>query len=275
MKLLGIVILYYPEDDIVANINSYIEDVDELIVWYNSSSNIKIPEHQKIVSMGDGTNVGLGKALNEAVKYAKINGFTHLLTMDQDSHFEKDHFLNYISLVEKASEKTIFAPNCVVYGQQMHNIQDDFVVVECCGQSGSIYPVDVFDETGLFREDFFVDGVDIDMNYRSGKYGILTKIITPILLHHQLGSPKTKHNFLGISISSNERSAVRSYYIVRNDLLVHKFHPKHDTDIFYNFYKRLFLVVFFEKDKKAKLKGLIMGYFHGKSGKTGIQTILK
>lgn len=44
MKLLGIVILYHPEEDVVANIHSYIDEVDELIVWYNSSSDINMPE---------------------------------------------------------------------------------------------------------------------------------------------------------------------------------------------------------------------------------------
>jgi hypothetical protein len=52
-------------------------------------------------------------------------------------------------------------------------------------------------------------------------------------------------------------------------------YPQHETGLFYTFYKRLFLVLFYEKDKQAKIKALILGYIHGKIGKTGKQTIFK
>jgi rhamnosyltransferase len=269
MKILGIVILYHPEEDVVANISSYIENVDELIVWYNSPAIINLPENQKIVSMGDGTNVGLGKALNEAVKYAQANGFTHLLTMDQDTYFEEGDFTKYVLMVNEANEMAIFCPNYNIWGKQLYTSSNPFIEIEACIQSGSIYPIPVFDVIGLFREDWIVDCVDCEFAYRAKKQNILTKIVIPIIVNHQLGNPKTKHKFLGISITSNDRSAQRTYYIIRNNFLCKKIYPQHNRYLFYNFYKRLFLVLFFEKDKQAKLKALLLGYIHGKTGRIG------
>ncbi|GHT55452.1 glycosyl transferase [Bacteroidia bacterium] len=278
MKLLGIVILYYPDDTLVDNIGSYIGGVDKLIVWENSPahSNGEIPESEKIIKMGNGENAGIGKALNEAIKYAQTNGFTHLLTMDQDSRFEKDHFSKYRSLVEKNNEKTIFTPNYIIGGRSLYYTHDTFMEDNSGGQclSGSIYPLSIFCETGLFRDDLMVDGVDTEMNYRAKKQGVHTKITLPVLLHHQLGPPSKTYTFLGLSVNAScERPAQRAYYLVRNHILIKKLYSQHDPDLFYTFYKRLFVVVFFEKDKRIKLKGLIMGYIHGKMGRTGEYTL--
>lgn len=36
MKLLGIVILYYPDDSVVKNIATYLAQLDELMLWDNT-----------------------------------------------------------------------------------------------------------------------------------------------------------------------------------------------------------------------------------------------
>ena len=36
MKLLGIVILYYPDDAVVKNIATYLAQLDELMLWDNT-----------------------------------------------------------------------------------------------------------------------------------------------------------------------------------------------------------------------------------------------
>ena len=78
MKLLGVVVLFNPDENVWANISTYINGVDELILWCNSSIPTIPVLNGKVVVMGDGNNVGVGKALNEAVLYAMKNGYTHL-----------------------------------------------------------------------------------------------------------------------------------------------------------------------------------------------------
>lgn len=95
MKLLALVTLYYPPAHITDNLLTYAEDVDGLFVWDNTpgGSNYQFPESisHKIVRLRQGENTGIGKALNAAAMFALDNGYTYLLTMDQDSAFPLPH----------------------------------------------------------------------------------------------------------------------------------------------------------------------------------------
>ena len=96
MKLIAIVITYFPEEkDLIQNISSYINDVDQLIIWentpkdkinYNKEKLLSINPN-KIIFVGNGINVGIGKALNYATNFAINHSYTHLITFDQDSFF--------------------------------------------------------------------------------------------------------------------------------------------------------------------------------------------
>jgi rhamnosyltransferase len=279
MKLLGIVILYYPDKDIEANINSYIDALDELIIWDNTphGCGISFLEIPKIKKMGSNENVGIGKALNEAVNYAKINEFTHLLTMDQDSSFQNDDCKIFIAIANNAKLNAIFSPNYISDNKEWYVEQDSFIEVETTLTSGTLYPIHIFDAIGLFREDFFIDTIDTEFSLRARKNGIPTQIISSVHLFHVAGYQKHKRRFLWKTFSPNEYSPIRSYYIIRNSIITKKLYPWNNWKgyFYYWFYKRLFYVLCYENNKYAKYKGLILGYIHGRMGKTGRQTIFK
>jgi len=280
MKLLGIIILYHPQNDVVTNINSYIDILDELIVWDNTPGGCEInfPDHWNIQKMGMNENVGIGKALNEAAKYAMANDFTHLLTMDQDSYFVDDHCKKYINTIQ-THQKAIFGPNYLVHNQPFFKEQDSFDDTDLPMTSGSVFPVDVFKQIGLFREDFFIDSVDIEFCLRAKQNNYPVFIIPFVLLVHGLGHQKKKHKFLWKTFFPNEYSPIRSYYIIRNGLITQKLYPWSKAHwkgfLFYWVYKRICFVLCYEDNKYKKLKGIILGYLHGKMEKTGKQTIFK
>jgi rhamnosyltransferase len=278
MKILGITILYYPNEEMAMNIHSYLMAIDKLLIWDNTpgGSNIHFPDNQKIIRRGTNENVGIGKALNEAIVYAGINGFTHLLTMDQDSYFKDDDCRKYMDIVKEAKQKTIFSPNYLIHGKEFYPGQDSFIEVETTMTSGTLYPVSIFDEIGVFRDDFFIDAVDTEFSLRAKQNGIPTKIVPAVYLIHAAGYQKKKHKFLWKTFFPNEYSSVRSYYIVRNGIITRSLYPRAnywDDFLYYWFYKRLFFVLLYENNKYAKCKGLIYGYIHGRAGKTGKQTI--
>lgn len=109
MKLLALVTLYYPPAHITDNLLTYAEDVDGLFVWDNTpgGSNYQFPESisHKIVRLRQGENTGIGKALNAAAMFALDNGYTYLLTMDQDSAFTASTFKDYIRIIN--NDKTV------------------------------------------------------------------------------------------------------------------------------------------------------------------------
>jgi rhamnosyltransferase len=273
MKIIGIVVLYHPPTDVVDNILSYICFLDKLIVWNNSLHPEMIfpekyrKEEEKIIKMGDGTNAGLGVAYNSAVNYALKQGYDYLLTMDQDSRFKSNGFQEYIHTITKLGEKTIFSSNYIVHDKEMCVKRDSLIEVETSMSSGTVYPVCIFKEIGLFRGDFFIDMIDIEFSLRAKKNHIPTKMISSVYLIHGAGYQKKKYKFLWKTFSPNEYSSVRSYYIIRNGLITKRLYPQAKYWkgwMYYWFYKRLFFVLCYEKNKYAKWKGLLRGYIHGK-----------
>lgn len=284
MKTIGIVVIYHPPIDVVDNILSYLPNLDCLIVWNNSShGEMIIPKIQgrsgkKIIEMGDGNNAGLGMAYNAAVSYALTHNYDYLLTMDQDSRFKGNDFQEYLNEITQLGEKTIFSPNYIIHDQELYMKQESLIEVDATMSSGAIYPVGIFKKIGLFRDDFFIDSIDIEFSLRAKQNNIPTKIISSFHLIHGAGYQKKKHKFLWKTFFPNEYSPVRSYYIVRNGIITKHLYPQATRWkgwLYYWFYKRLFFVLCYESDKYAKWKGLLWGYVHGKMGKTGKQTIIK
>lgn len=281
MKLLGIVILYYPTDKVYNNILSYLPFVDQLIVWQNSTCDedflSSLEENPKIIKMGNGCNVGIGKALNIAISFAEKYKYTHLLTMDQDSRFVNDNFRLYLKVIKESRSKSIFSPNYLIHEKELFTNIGEFIEVETTMTSGSMYPIEIFSEIGVFREDFFIDAIDTEFSLRAKKNGITTYVIPSVYLIHGAGYQKTKHKFLWKTFFPNEYSPVRCYYIVRNGIITKHLYPWANWKgfMYYWFYKRLFFVICYEDSKFAKIKGLLYGFYHGMIGKTGEQAIFK
>ena len=96
MRLLAVVVLYHPGKDLAGNIDSYLSQVDKLLLWDNTPGDgqerLPLPDishPERLEYRGCGRNVGISAALNDAVAYAREYGYTHLLTLDQDSFFCK------------------------------------------------------------------------------------------------------------------------------------------------------------------------------------------
>lgn len=89
MKVLAVVITYFPDLELLkSGIDSYLEYVDEVVIWDNTPQKEKkneLPDNDKIKYLSRGKNVGISQALNYVLSYAIDNKYDYLLTMDQDS----------------------------------------------------------------------------------------------------------------------------------------------------------------------------------------------
>ena len=118
MRLLAVVVLYHPGKDLAGNIDSYLSQVDKLLLWDNTPGDgqerLPLPDishPERLEYRGCGRNVGIGAALNDAVAYAREYGYTHLLTLDQDSFFLQGDFRRYITAIQEYGEnKRIIFP---------------------------------------------------------------------------------------------------------------------------------------------------------------------
>jgi rhamnosyltransferase len=260
--------------------------LDKLIIWKNSPDcddvlpKERVDYADKIVEMDAGSNVGLAKPYNAAIAYAREHRYTHLLTMDQDSFFEEGGFRKYLDIVLKIEERAVFIPNYVMGGKKSFPFCEEIVETDLYINSGTLYPLSVFDTTGTFREDFFMDSIDIDIALRAKGYGIPWKGVCSILLYHEMGNPR-KRKFFWKTVMPHEFSSMRLYYCVRNGLILKSLYPneklrdnghlRYLNNLLRWCCRRLLLALLYGDKKWAKVEGMITGYIHGKRGITGIR----
>lgn len=276
MKILGIVILYYPDADIARNIKSYIGATDRLILWDNTPQSapdtntrliINRIDPAKIIFMGDGCNHAIAYALNQAVDYALRNGYTHLLTMDQDSRFEKDSIQRLIQAAQDGREdpsKAIFASNT----NGALPVRSGLTRVNDAITSGSIFRIDAAAAIGPFNERYAIDAVDYEFCYRLATAGYSTYIVGDAVLSQIYGNPlKSRLGFY-----TSNYSAIRTYHIIRNQIDTWKRYPDyfaaHKRELLFDhILYRIPKIILTEKNKLKKLSAVIQGITDGLLGR--------
>ena len=292
MRLLAVVVLYHPDAELTANVNSYLPWVERVLLWDNTPADARRPlslasfSHPERIEMrGCGDNVGIDPALNDAARYALEHGYTHLLTMDQDSRFPDGEFQRYVNTVlsyrdEHTDRKVadgvgaIFSVNYYLRSQHttLYPQEASVVRVSSAMTSGSIYPVSLFRELGLFMEGLFVWGIDCEYCWRAARRGIPTYCFRDILLQHDLGYQRQKHRLLGREVFPNEYPPARTYYNVRNGIILHRLYPDFlnlKAHLRYHMWKRIVFVLLYEQQKCAKWRALWDGWRDGRRGRLG------
>lgn len=267
MKLLALVTLYYPPAHITDNLLTYAEDVDGLFVWDNTpgGSNYQFPESisHKIVRLRQGENTGIGKALNAAAMFALDNGYTYLLTMDQDSAFTASTFKDYIRIINNDKDSSHFAYIPLINAS---GTDSNAPLKEAQGMiiSGSIFPLRTIQKVGLYLDKFVMDAIDTEYFLRIRRHTGKVMLVPAANLKHELGHPLRKQILIWHPMSLNY-SPVRTDYIARNFLYLNKQYAefKRPELLWKLIWERPFYILFMEENKWEKLKALARGIWQG------------
>ncbi|WPO79524.1 glycosyltransferase [Flavobacterium sp. KACC 22761] len=273
MKLAAIVIVYNPNvKSFIFNLEKLRGNVDKIVLYQNSILDVETREYcdlyGNIVVIGDGRNVGIGSALNSGIKFLNEEDFTHVLTLDQDSYFKDDHLKKFINLIYNFKENNIgvFAPNFSNRGELLVNNSKEPFEESDAITSGSIFPLGIFDLVGGFNENLFIDTVDQEFCYRIKRdFGLKTIIFPSIELIHELGYPLK----IMFGLTTQNYSSFRTYYLVRNHILLWKNYPKfykkeYKLNLIKNYILyRIVKIILGEIDKSNKIKSIFKGVYHG------------
>lgn len=228
MNIAGVVILYNPEDDVINNIESYLEELDCLFVFDNTEfPNEKIVEKIKLlprvqyISFCD--NMGIAFALNTVLKAASSYHF--LLTMDQDSRFCPGMMTNYKKLIEENYRDNTSIAMFSVYQEGMKLESNEIQYVERAINSGSIVDISIASRLGGFDEKLFIDEVDNEFCYRAQLHGYKILCFPQIKMLHHLGDPISGSLF-GVKFKGFNHNKLRKYYIARNKVYVIRKYPR-------------------------------------------------
>ena len=276
-KIAATVVLYNPDEETINNIKSYIDDVDKVYVIDNSKTdNSKMLfKSKKIEYYPNMDNLGVSVALNKAAKKAIKDGYKWLLTMDQDSCFEEDNLKKMIKYID--DNKTIW--NEIGLLSPWHEIKtgvekskkkiEDVVEVMT---SGNIINLDAYQKIGGYKDWLFIDGIDFDFCMNLNVHGYKVRRLNYCSLKHELGDIKIV-NILGRKFVCSNHSAVRRYYMCRNNHYIYDMYHEHFPDycdtIIRGLEGQFKNILVFEKDKYKKIRNMRRGYQDYKKGIKG------
>ncbi len=287
MKFAGIVVIFDPNDSVVNNINTYIDYVDKLYVIDNSENidNSKMFSfNKKIKYIPNNKNLGIAKALNIGAQNAIKDGYDWLLTMDQDSSFEKKSLKkmeDFIITLKESAELSklldinykkiaLVAPSYKLEPTFESTLGINFPLMVMT--SGNLINLDIYKKIKGFKDWLFIDCVDFDycLNLKSHGYEIVQ--LNNAILNHHLGNTKT-YRFFWLKKSSSNHSAIRRYYMVRNRHYIydmyHERFPVYCNLEIGRTKREAIKVLLFEKNKIKKIKYMIKGYKDYQKGRKG------
>lgn len=266
--ILAGIVTYNPDiSQLKENINFIINQVTALIVVDNGSKNIE--EIARLISndenrakiIRNNKNLGIARALNIMMSYARENGFEWVLSLDQDSCSP----LNLISEYKKYIRLERIAIICPNYADR--NVERKLNTVGIsyinkCITSGALVKVRAWNECGYYDEKMFIDGVDFEFCDRLTRHGYKIIRINNIVLMHEIGNSCIRH-FLFWNVLVKNHSAFRKYYIARNTIYAAKKQYRLLLKPILQNIKLLLIAIVYEKDKRSKIKAILKGTYDG------------
>ncbi len=283
-KLICAIIVTYNGVQFISNtVDQLKKSVEHIVIVDNNSTDGTRDILNSINSPGikviyNDNNYGISYALNKGVGYAKENGFTWVLTMDQDSIINNSMIDEMITVYNRLSEfdkrkvaclapKVLFENKLNPQANEKRYCEKTVVIT-----SGNLVKVSAIMDIGGYEEKLFIDSVDFDFCLRLKEKGYKVIECNYALMYHSLGE-KVRKDFYGLQVSIHLHSLQRKYYISRNHIFINKkyfisnpiFCIKKNLFFFVFFFQTLF----FEKNKGLNIKTIIKGITDGISGVYG------
>lgn len=202
----------------------------QIIIVDNSNEKTdftKLPHHLAIHLK---ENTGISYAQNTGIRLAIDKGARYIWLSDQDTIYPSDYLKKMLSAANSCQEHgiTLGALAPVYFDTKKGAVQpfvrqnpftkkfrpkNELNMLSHAIASGTIIPVDVFQNAGLMQENLFIDWVDLEWCWRVRNiFGYQIVGVGDVLIEHTLGDGFAL--FLGKKVSI--RSPLRHYYMVRN-----------------------------------------------------------
>ncbi len=226
LKIAATVIIYNPDENVISNIQSYADYFGAVYVYDNSTTTSSIQTNiaaiKNVELIQDFENRGIAERLNTACIKAIENNFNWLLTMDQDSSFEKEMIEEYVKHFFAYEDKNRVAQFGITLTNKgaIPNIEPiEFVPTEILITSGSMLNLEAYNIIGPFDTAYFIDQVDNDYCIRSTIAGYSLIRFTNVHLTHQMGNDVKRSSIKTLYLIKKYKTVhppLRCYYIYRN-----------------------------------------------------------
>jgi rhamnosyltransferase len=280
----AVVVTYHPDADVVENLRVLREQVQWVVVVDNGSNIEELALlRAAAASVGfemveNGENLGIAHALNQGVRRVREMGCAFVFLFDQDSTITPGYVEQMTACFaegKNARSLAILVPRYVDrrFGAVLEPPSGRDGHLEAATTSGSLMPVEVFQNAGFFAEELFIDGVDYEYSLRVRRLGFTIDECKEAVLLHSPGTPTHHKGLSGKPFQAANYSPVRRYYQERNKIWVTKRYwrtfPGFCTKQFLTSAKDLLKIFLVEEDKGQKVRYFLAGMRDGFRGRTG------
>lgn len=267
MRLLAVVVTYYPEKKLLEeNINAIYDYTDKILIWENTPKTDRIKYRfffrEKIEYCGGDIN-SISHALNCAWRYAQKQGYDYLLTMDQDSIWS--NFALFKQTVLKYNEKRM----CIIgpfASDDVNNKKIDSGVVENRWQitSGMLIRTALLNQIGGYNESFSVDCIDIELCLRAKRKGYRSYYCYDGFLKQRYGELIYK-KFFGHEFRITYYNSFRIRGIILGHILLYRTYHLHELiqETIYWLIMISLSIVLVKGDRLKRIHSLIKGIWDG------------
>lgn len=282
-----VLITYNPEYELLNKcIKSIHKNIRNIYIIDNGSDYIyKDKNFSNIIFKNLGKNMGIAYAQNIGLIEAIKNKADYVLISDQDTIYPKNYinsmltpFFNntHICAVAPLFKKSITKKNTFsgFYKKNLFAIRpfspesgfhDTFQVIA----SGKIIKTEYLPHIGLMNTDLFIDWVDFEWCWRAQKKGYKIMGNADVVIKHQLGDISKNIGFKEVNL----RSPIRHYYITRNAfhlaLRDKSLDRLHKITLFFKSFRYIIGYPILSKPHLTHLKYVLLGFWHGITGKLG------
>jgi len=283
----AVIVTYHPPADLAEAVRRLTGQVDSVVVVDNASGEEYAPQLESIGRMERCTlvrssrNLGIAAGFNAGVRLALEAGYDWVATFDQDSKIPAGYFAALFATLQAhpdASRVALLAPRLKDPVTGLHGSHGSgltatlYEEVPVTISSGCLLRSAVFGKAGLFDEALFMDYVDHEYCLRLRSAGYLLLESTVALLEHRIGAT-SRHAILGRQVKVTNHSPLRRYYMTRNRLVLYRRYGTRFASWALNDFccmlKELVGVILFEQGKTEKMRMMLLGMFHGLSGRLG------
>lgn len=269
-----VIVLFYPNNEVLNNINSFIKEVDAVYLVDNSAiENSQFQKIKNVVYLPMYNNLGLCKGLNIGCKKAISDGAKILITLNQDTFCPMGTISTLIKMQKKEPYKVFGTNFKYIYRNDGERIFSDEAAFPTQTKNviwtitaGNSFTSDTFKKVGGFNEKLFIDNLDRDFCFRLKEKGYPIIRLGEVFIYQEPGNTSTIS--LGFKVLHIPNlSPLRYFYIFRNEKYLRKKYKDKYKKYKVNLFEYLISIIFFEHDKVNKLRECIRGYRIGKSGK--------
>lgn len=294
---IAIIVSYFPREDVLRRlVLAVVSQVAHVVIVDNGSpagtlNYVEDIAGENVHCLLLGHNLGIAKAQNEGIAWARTHNATHVVLLDQDSVPSPNMVADLLDVHQKLSAqgKRVAAvgprfldsdsgalSSFVRFGwlgmKQIGCINDSqYVEVDILLSSGSLISLATLDDVGGMDESLFIDYVDTEWILRARAKGYLSFGACSAFMTHTLGENRRRLWFLRWR-SIPIHKPFRFYYIFRNSILLmrrEKVNKAWRRSEFINLVRLAMMFGFFVAPRREYIRMMKMGVIHGLRGKTG------